>query len=162
VVSESIYEALAEFNQDGSVFGHGFTNSGHPVGCAVALEALSIYEEMDVVAHVRRAGDLLKSGFIETSKNSPIVGEIRGEGLMLAVELVEDQATRRPFEPQRKVGQEFDRLCLAHGMITRVMGDIVGFCPPLIVGSAEIDEIVSVFAGALRGVETWVARAASA
>lgn len=155
LVSEPVYEALAEFNRDGSVFGHGFTNSGHPVGCAVALETLAIYEEMDVVAHTRAAGAELKQRLVKATQDSPILGEVRGEGLMLGVELVEDPATRRPFAPARKVGAEFDRRSLANGMITRVMGDTIAFCPPLIVGTVEIEEIASIFTRTLREIEEW-------
>lgn len=156
LVSEPVYRSLAAFNADGSVFGHGFTNSGHPVGAAVALEALAIYREMDVVQRVRRQGARLKAGLEAVAQGSPIVGQVRGEGLMLGVELVEDRATRRPFAPGHGVGAEFDRRAIAKGMITRLMGDTVGFCPPLVAAEPEIDEMLDIFTRTLREVEAWL------
>jgi 4-aminobutyrate---pyruvate transaminase len=141
VIAPAIYEALCALNKQGGNFGHGFTNSGHPVGVAVALEAIRIYEEMDVVAHVRAMGHLLKSHFEEMARRSPIIGEVRGAGLMLGIELVEDKVTRRPFAPQRKIGLAFDRIAYEAGLVARCMGDVLGFSPPLIVDAKDVDEI---------------------
>lgn len=141
VVSPAIYDALYAFNKSGGNFGHGFTNSGHPVGVAVASEAIKIYEEMDVVPHVRRMGARLRGHFEEMGRNSPIVGEVRGTGLMLGIELVEDKATRRPFAPDRQAGPGFDQIAYENGLVARCMGDTLGFSPPLIVTEADVDAI---------------------
>ncbi len=153
VVAPAVYDALREFNRQGGAFGHGFTNSGHPVGVAVAAEAIRIYEEMDVVDHVRRMGARLRAHFEEIGRASPIVGEVRGAGLMLGIELVQDKATRRPFAPDRQAGPTFDRLAYQNGLIARCMGDVLGFSPPLIVDEADVDEIADRFAASLMQLE---------
>lgn len=152
VVAPEIYAALASFNKQGGMFGHGFTNSGHPVGVAVALEAIAIYEEMGVVDHVRTMGARLR-GHLEQLANSPIVGDIRGAGLMLGVEIVEDKAKRTPFSPAQAVGPTFDKIAYRNGLIVRCMGDTLGMSPPLIIGEAEVDEIADKFAKSLRELE---------
>lgn len=141
VVKPEIYQAVYDFNAGGGNFGHGFTNSGHPVGVSVALEAIRIYEEMDVVSHVRTMGARLRGHFEEMAKDSPIVGEVRGAGLMLGIELVADKATRMPFAPDKRAGMLFDRIAYDNGLVSRCMGDTLGFSPPLIVTEADIDEI---------------------
>ncbi|MFE0753206.1 aminotransferase [Inquilinus sp. NPDC058860] len=153
VVAPAIYDALYEFNRQGGAFGHGFTNSGHPVGVAVATEAIRIYEEMGVVDHVRRMGARLRSHFEEIGRVSPIVGEVRGAGLMLGIELVEDKATRRAFPPERQAGPTFDRLAYESGLIARCMGDVLGFSPPLIVDERDVDEIADRCAASLKRLE---------
>jgi len=153
VVKGPIYQAVYEFNARGGNFGHGFTNSGHPVGLAVALEAIAIYEEMGLVEHVRRMGTRLRGHFDEIAKSSPIVGEVRGAGLMLGIELVADKASRNPFPPARQVGASFDRIAYANGLISRCMGDTLGFAPPLIVSEAEVDEIAEKTQKSLRQLE---------
>ena len=86
-------------------------------------------------------GARLVGHFHELANEFDIIGDIRGEGLMLGIELVADRETRTPFEPALKAGMAFDRLAYANGLIGRCMGDTLGFSPPLIVGTAEVDEI---------------------
>lgn len=156
VVAPEIYQALVRFNEAGGVFGHGFTNSGHPVGVAVALEAIAIYEETGMVEHVRRVGARLR-GHLDQLADSPIVGDIRGVGLMLGVEIVQDKATRAPFAPSRQAGPSFDRIAYRNGLIVRCMGDTLGMSPPLIVNESDVDEIADKFATSLRSLETLLA-----
>ena len=160
VVAPKIYEAVREFNKEGGSFGHGFTNSGHPVGVAVALETLKIYEEMDVVEHVRRMGSHLRSRFEEIGAASPIVGEVRGAGLMLGIEIVADKETRRPFAPGLQAGLTFDRIAYENGLVARCMGDVLGFSPPLIVSDQDVDEIADRCATSLQGLEAYLRQAA--
>jgi 4-aminobutyrate--pyruvate transaminase len=156
VVAPQIYEALSEFNKQGGGFGHGFTNSGHPVGVAVALEAMAIYEEMGVVEHVRAMGARLR-GHLDQLAGSPIVGEIRGAGLMLGVELVQNRETKTPFAPARGVGLSFDKLAYRNGLIVRCMGDTLGMAPPLIIQESDVDEIAEKFAKTLTELEAKIA-----
>jgi 4-aminobutyrate---pyruvate transaminase len=158
LVGRPVVDALTAMNEAGDLFGHGFTNSGHPVGAAVALETLRIYDEMDVVGHVRTMGARLKSGLLAIAGASAIVGEVRGEGLMIGVELVADPATRAAFDPALKIGARFDELAIANGLIIRAMGDTIGFCPPLIITASEIDEILDLFARTLCSLEQDVTR----
>jgi 4-aminobutyrate--pyruvate transaminase len=153
LLGRPIQEALAEINKSGEIFGHGFTNSGHPVGAAIALETLAIYHEMDVVAHVRTMSARLRAGLDRIAADSAIVGQVRGEGLMIGVELVADPATRQAFDPAVKAGAMFDAQALENGLVIRPMGDTIGLCPPLIINAAEIDELLGLFARTLRQVE---------
>src|SRR5262249_55673927 len=92
LINQKVYEAVRDNSGKIGVFGHGFTYSGHPVSAAVALEALNIYEERDILSHVRRVGPLLQQG-LRRLADHPLVGEVRGVGLLGALELVRDPAT---------------------------------------------------------------------
>ncbi|KAA2214005.1 aminotransferase [Teichococcus oryzae] len=153
LLGRPIQEAMAEMNKDGEIFGHGFTNSGHPVGAAIALETLRIYEEMDVVPHVRAMGERLRAGLRSIAGRSRIVGDVRGAGLMFAVELVADPATRAGFEPVGRIGARFDAEALNNGLIIRPMGDAIALCPPLIIDAGGVDELLERFDLSLRKVE---------
>lgn len=153
LLGKPIQDALAEFNKAGEIFGHGFTNSGHPVGVAVALETIAIYEEMDVVPHVRRMGARLRAGLESIAAESAIVGQVRGAGLMFGVELVADPASRAAFDPALKIGGQFDAAALKNGLIIRPMGDTIAICPPLIIDEGGVDAILDLFGRTLRGLE---------
>ncbi|HEV8028176.1 MAG TPA: aspartate aminotransferase family protein, partial [Stellaceae bacterium] len=103
VISEPIYRALVAQSEKIGTFAHGFTYSGHPVCCAVALETLKIYEERDIVGHVRAVAPQLQQG-LKRFADHPLVGEVRGVGLIAAVELVRDKATKAPFDAKDGVG----------------------------------------------------------
>lgn len=153
VFGRPIRDAIIEINKGGEVFGHGFTYSGHPVGTAIALEAIRIYQEKNIVVPVREMGARLKAGLQAIAAKSRIVGQVRGEGLMIAVELVADPSTKTPFPAAQKVGGVFDAVALENGLIIRAMGDIIGLCPPLIITAEEIDELLDLFARTLKTVE---------
>ena len=153
LLGRPVRDALAEMNKAGELFGHGFTNSAHPVGAAIALETLAVYREMDVVAHVRAMGARLRAGLEAIAARSAIVGDVRGAGLMIGVELVVDPATRTAFAPTLKVGARFDAAALENGLIIRAMGDTIGFCPPLIIDAAGVDEALELTARTLATVE---------
>jgi len=153
LVSNPIYDILVAQSDKLGIFGHGYTYSSHPVPAAVALEALRIYEERDIVAAVRRVGPRLQAA-IRGYGAHPLIGEARGIGLIAAVELVRDKATRQSFEPKAGVAAHLVRRAQHHGAILRNMpGDIVAFSPPLIINDAEIDEMMACFGKALD--ETW-------
>ncbi|TPI21080.1 aminotransferase [Mesorhizobium sp. B4-1-1] len=153
IVSPKILEAVERYNEGGTSFGHGFTNAAHPVGAAVAAETIAIYEELDIVAHVRKMGALLHQTLVDVTKDSPIVGNLRGVGLMYGVELVEDPATGSPFAPARQVGARLAASAYEHGLVVRAMRDTVGFCPPLIIDERDVEEIGSKMEKALRETE---------
>ena len=135
------------------IFGHGYTYSSHPVPAAVALETLKIYEERDIVAQVRRVGPRLQAG-LRSYADHPLVGEARGIGLIGAIELVRNKATKESFDPKAGVAAHLVRRAQHHGAILRNMpGDIVAFSPPLIISEAEIDEMLAAFGKALD--DTW-------
>jgi len=153
LVSEKIYEILVGQSDKLGIFGHGYTYSSHPVPAAVALETLRIYEERDVVGMVRRVAPRLQAG-IRSFASHPLIGEARGLGLIGAVELVRDKATKASFDPKAGVAAYLVHRAQHHGVILRNMpGDIVAFSPPLVIGEGEIDELMRGFGKALD--DTW-------
>jgi 4-aminobutyrate--pyruvate transaminase len=155
MVDEKIYQALVRQSEKIGVFGHGYTYSGHPVAAAVAVETLKIYEERDIVAHVRAIAPRLQDG-LRKFANHPLVGEVRGIGLVAAVELVKDKETKAPFDPKSGVGTYLYKRAQAHGLIVRNMIDSIAFTPPLIITAEEIDEILAKFGQALDDTWAWV------
>jgi 4-aminobutyrate--pyruvate transaminase len=156
-VADHVYQAIADASTEIGIFGHGYTYSGHPLACAVALETLRIYESDRVVEHVARVGPLLQAG-LARYRGHPLVGDVRGMGLIGAVELAADPARRKAFDAARGVGPYLVRRAQAHGLILRAMaGDIVAFSPPLVITEAEIDELLTKFDLALKDTEAWIA-----
>jgi 4-aminobutyrate---pyruvate transaminase len=148
MVSEAVYDALVKQSEKIGVFSHGFTYSGHPVASAVALETLKIYEQDNILSHVRRMAPRMQTG-LRRFADHPLVGEVRGIGLIGAIELVRDKATKAPFDPAEAVGPFLVKRGHHHGIILRAMGDSIAFCPPLIINEAEIDLMLGRFALAL-------------
>ncbi len=153
LVSGKLYDILLAQSDKLGIFGHGYTYSSHPVPAAIALEALKIYDERDIVAQVRRVGPRMQAG-IRAYGNHPLIGEARGIGLIGAVELVRDRATRQSFDPKAGVAAYLVRRAQHHGAILRNMpGDVVAFSPPLVITESEIDEMMGCFGKALD--DTW-------
>jgi 4-aminobutyrate--pyruvate transaminase len=153
LVGDRLYEILLAQSDKLGIFGHGYTYSSHPVPAAVALETLRIYEERDIVGAVRRVAPHLQAG-IRSFAEHPLVGDARGIGLIGAIELARDKASRQRFDPKAGVAAYLVRRAQQHGAILRNMpGDIVAFSPPLIISEAEIDEILRCFGKALD--DTW-------
>ena len=151
-VSEPIYRAMVAESEKIGVFGHGYTYSGHPVAAAVALETLDIYEERDIVGHVRAVAPRFQEVF-QTLADRPLVGEVRGVGLMAGIELVADKLGKRPFDPALKVGAYLTSRAREYGLIVRALGDTVVCAPPLVVTEDEIDELGARFHRALADTE---------
>jgi 4-aminobutyrate---pyruvate transaminase len=149
IISEPIYQAMLTQSDKLGAFAHGYTYSGHPVCCAVALEALKIYEERDIIGHVRHVAKRFQEG-LQRFASHRYVGEARGVGLLGALEIVRDKTTKASFDPQRGAAALIANAAQENGLIIRPLGgDIVAFCPPLIISEAEIDEIWSRFDDAL-------------
>ncbi len=143
LVNDRVFQALAQESHAIGTFGHGFTYSGHPVPAAVAIETLRIYDELNMLEHVRRVGPRLQDGLRERFADHPFVGEVRGTGLIAAVEFVADKASHANFDPKEKVGPRLNKLLEEHGVIGRtVAGDSLCFSPPLVITEAEIDEML--------------------
>lgn len=134
-----VHDRVAEVvvNDFGEYY-HGFTYSGHPVACAVALKNLEIIEKENLVAEAERKGEILRAAFREAFADSPIVGEIRGAGLIGAIELTADKRTRRPFEKTGRVGTICRDFCINNGVILRATRDTMLFSPPLTITEDEI------------------------
>jgi 4-aminobutyrate---pyruvate transaminase len=142
MINDRVFAAMLDESKKVGNFAHGFTYAGHPVASAVALETLRIYEEMDMVPHVQRVGAYMQQ-VLGRFADHPIVGDVRGVGLVNALELMADKATRTPFDPARKAGTIADGHARENGLILRSIGDRVAFSPPLIITEAEVDELAA-------------------
>jgi 4-aminobutyrate--pyruvate transaminase len=157
VVPEFLYEPMIEASGQVGLFGHGFTYSGHPVSAAVALRALEIYEERKLYDHVRAVAPQFQARLAALA-SQPLVGDVRGVGLIGGCELVRDKATKAPFDAKLAVGAKCMQLCEAHGLIVRAIGDVIALCPPFIVTPDDIDEIFVKLARGLDDTLAWASR----
>jgi 4-aminobutyrate--pyruvate transaminase len=160
LITERIFEAMQDQSRKHGSFAHGFTYSGHPVACAVALETLRIYEADQTVDHVRSVAPRFLAG-LGKFRDHPLVGDVRGIGLIAAVEVVADKASRRAFDPAMKVGQMMTDACFAEGLIVRPIGDRLAFTPPLIITAAQIDDMCARFGRGLDAAWAQLTRAAA-
>ncbi|KGN53495.1 gamma aminobutyrate transaminase 1, mitochondrial [Cucumis sativus] len=152
IVSPEISDVIhSQSNKLGS-FSHGFTYSGHPVACAVAIETLKIYKERNIVEKVNSISSRFQDG-LKAFSDSPIVGEIRGTGLILGTEFVDNKSPNDPFPPEWGVGAYFGAECQKNGMLVRVSGDTIMMSPPFIISPQEVDELISIYGKALKATE---------
>jgi 4-aminobutyrate--pyruvate transaminase len=136
MICPRVYEAIERQSGELGLFGLTMTYSGHPVASAVALETLRIYEELQIVDHVRRVSPILLNG-LKDLQSHPLVKEVRGIGLLAGVELVPNY------------GSKCARIAEEEGIIVRAIGDTIAFCPPLIISELEIQELLKRFTHAL-------------
>ncbi|MCI1024894.1 aspartate aminotransferase family protein [Pseudomonas putida] len=156
LINDHIFEPIADQSHQIGTLGHGLTATGHPVAAAVSLENIRIIQEENLVGRAAELGALLNEklgGFAD----HPLVGEVRGHGLISAVELVADKATKARFSTPGRVGGYLAQRAQHHGFITRSIGDAIAFCPPLITTQAQIQTIVDRFEWALIDTERWYA-----
>ena len=140
LINERIHEAMLAQSDKYGNFAHGFTYAGHPVAAAVALEVQKIYAEIDIVSRAKCLGPVLQST-LGRLRAHPLVGDVRGMGLILGMELMRDGEKCIPFDSELKVGAKVDAAAMRNGLIIRVVGDRLVFAPPLVIESHEIDEI---------------------
>src|SRR5581483_1118329 len=160
-VSPKVWGVIESQSAKAGLFGHGYTYSAHPVGAAAALATLKVLDEERVVAHVAELAPYLHSQMREAVGGHPLVGEIRGAGFMLGIELVQDRATRKPFPKEALVGRRLLKNLFSRGLISRALGDTLVFAPPLVIQKAEIDELVTKFKAGLEFIARelqWVHR----
>jgi 4-aminobutyrate--pyruvate transaminase len=151
-IEEELYQAMLDESRKIGTFGHGFTYTAHPVGCAVALKTIEIYERDKTVEHVRKVASTFEKR-IASFADHPLVGDTRAKGLIGAIELVADKKTKRAFDPKKGVGSLCADILQENGLIVRSMGDAVAFCPPLIIKEDEINEMFDIMAKGLRILE---------
>lgn len=144
IVGEKVYKVLEEGADRVGAFSHGYTYSGHPIGVAAANAVLDIVEREDIPSNAQRVGSYFQKSLQETFAGLPIVGEVRGVGLMAAIEFVADPATKKRFDPSLKIGARVSKAARDLNLIARAMphGDILGFAPPLVITESEVDQIV--------------------
>jgi len=148
VVPGEMYQAMVQPSAEVGAFGHGYTYSGHPVACAVASKVLAIYQRDSIFERAREMGDYLQAG-LAGFRDHPLVGEVRGVGMIAALELVANKQTRQPFEGNAVAGF-CQKACEDNGLILRALGgNGIGVCPPLIISEAQVDELVEKLGRAL-------------
>ena len=158
MVSEPMYQALLDESRKIGSFGHGFTYSGHPVAAAVAVKTLEIYARDRLFEAVAQKAPRFQAR-LKALGQHPLVGEARGTGLIGAIELVADTATKRSFDPKAGVGPRAVRFAEEEGLIVRFLpGDSISVCPPLIIAPAEIDALFDRLGRALDRTLDWVQR----
>lgn len=152
IVGQKVWEVLMQGTDEYGVLGHGWTYSAHPIGAAAGIANLRLIDELGLVGNAGRVGRYLNDRMRAAVGDHPNVGEIRGEGMLCAVELVRDRDTRGFFDAAEGIGGKVVGAMLKRGVIARAMpqGDIVGLAPPLCLTEAEADVIVDVTAAALR------------
>jgi 4-aminobutyrate---pyruvate transaminase len=151
IVHDEVFETLQRHSGKTGGFGHGFTYSGHPLCAAVALEALTIYEEMDLPARSRSLGEVLHRELGSVANHS-LVGEVRGTGFIAGIELVAHKLSRRPFEAGLAIGAQVERATRSRGLIVRNMGDVIALSPPYILDEAQVVGMVATLKLALDDV----------
>lgn len=156
MVSEPIYQAIADNSAAVGSFGHGFTATGHPVAAAVALENIAIIEERELINHVGRVEGVFQSG-IRAFADHPLVGDVRGTGLIGAIEIVADKSSKRSFAQAGRAGAISVRIAQEEGLIYRAIGDQIALCPPLIVTESDIHEIMARMKRTLERLEIAIA-----
>ncbi|SFR35384.1 Adenosylmethionine-8-amino-7-oxononanoate aminotransferase [Yoonia tamlensis] len=137
-------------------FPHGFTASGHPVGCAIALKAIDVVMNEGLAENVRTLTPLFEEGLKRLSEKKNI-GEWRGKGLMGALEAVADKDTKRPFDGSLSVSERIANACTDQGLICRPLGQAVVLCPPFIFTPSDMDKMFDRLEKALDGVFAEVA-----
>jgi 4-aminobutyrate--pyruvate transaminase len=158
LIPEFMYEAMLEESRKIGTFAHGFTYAAHPVAAAVANETLAIYEERNIVGHVRATAPVFRDRIMKLAGH-PLTGEADAIGLVGTIELNADPKTKRNFAPAQGVGPALVRFAEKHGLITRaLMHDRMVFCPPMVITEGEIHEMFDRMEKALDDCEAWVRR----
>ena len=157
LVNDSIFEPIAEESQRIGTFGHGLTASGHPVATAVALENLNIIRDERLVENARHVGEIMHAK-LQGFADHPLVGEVRGVGLIAAVELISNYEPVKQQFAVGSLGRYMAGRAQHHGLITRPIGDAVALCPPLITKPAEMDQIIKRLELALNDTYAWATR----
>ncbi len=155
VVSEEIWSVLKTGSEELGVFAHGYTYSGHPVSAAVALANLDIIESENLVENAARVGARLHAGMRSALGEHPNVGEIRGEGMIMAVEFVADRMSKEAFDPALAVHKAVSAEAARLGLIVRPLpsaGAAVALSPPLCLSESEADRVVEILAQAVTTV----------
>jgi 4-aminobutyrate--pyruvate transaminase len=154
MMTDRVYQAIADQSAKLGVFAHGYTMGGHPVGAAIALEAIKIYDEDKILDHVRTVGPILQTG-LRRFEDHPLVGNVRGTALIGALEFMADPRTKTPFDPALKVSVKVMDALRRQGILLRALGDSLVCAPPLIITGEEIELILSALSIALDEVYAW-------
>jgi adenosylmethionine-8-amino-7-oxononanoate aminotransferase len=153
--TQRIFDAFLGEPWEGKTFYHGHTYTGNPLACAAALASLELFEKNNLLAAVRERMEELAS-MLGRLRGARHVGDVRQKGLVAGVELVEDLATRRPFDPKRRVGAAVCQRLRRRGVILRPLGDVVVLMPPLAISRGELATIVEALAAEIAEMPSWL------
>ena len=152
MMSDKVYAPLAEQAERLGIFGHGYTYSAHPVCAAVALRAQQLMQERDIVGHVRGLAPAF-AAHVAAMDRYDFIGNVRSIGLIGAMEFAADKHTQRKFDASHKIAAQAVAIIQKHGVILRALpGDVIGFCPPLIISGAELDDMFARIHAAMQDV----------
>lgn len=145
IVSDKVWKILEQGTDENGPIGHGWTYSAHPIGAAAGVANLKLLDELNLIQNAGSVGAYLIEAMRDALGDHPHVGDIRGEGMLCAVEFVKDRETRAFFDPAKKIGPQIAASLAADGVIGRAMpqGDILGFAPPFCLTTSEADEVVA-------------------
>ncbi len=154
IISDKVWEVLVRGSDEMGPIGHGWTYSAHPLCAAAGVANLELIDKLDLVENAGTVGAHFRKGLADALAGHAHVGEVRGDGLMAAVEFVEDKDDRKFFDPSLKVGPQIAAALLERGVIGRAMpeGDILGFAPPFVLTREEADMVVARTADAVEAV----------
>ncbi len=154
IISDKVWKVLEQGTDENGPIGHGWTYSAHPIGAAAGVANLKLIDELNLIENASSTGTYLRTSMQEALGDHPHVGDIRGEGMLCAVEFVQDKDTRQFFDASDKIGPQVSATLLAQdSVIARAMpqGDILGFAPPFCLTRDEVDTVV---AATKRAVQT--------
>lgn len=151
ILGPALADRLQAAVEEVEEFPHGFTASGHPVGCAIALKAIDVILNEGLLDNVRALTPRFEAGLARLAEH-PNIGEWRGKGLMGALEAVADKATKTPFPAELSVSERIANACTDQGLICRPLGQSVVLCPPFILTEDQTDEMFDKLERALTGV----------
>ena len=154
IISGKVWKVLEQGTDENGPIGHGWTYSAHPIGAAAGVANLKLIDDLNLLENVRETGAYFRAAMADALADHPQVGEVRGEGMLCAVEFMEDKAAGRFYEPAGKVGPKLAAHMLENDVIARAMpqGDILGFAPPFCLTRAEADQVVGATAAAVKAV----------
>ena len=154
IVSDRVWKVLEQGTDENGPIGHGWTYSAHPICAAAGIANLKLLDSLNLIDNARTIGAHFNTAMKAALADHPHIGEIRGEGMLCAVEFVEDRTDRRFYDPSQKIGPQVAAALLKRGVIGRAMpqGDIIGFAPPFCLSAAEADRVISAMTDAVREV----------
>ena len=149
IISDDCYDIVAQKSDELGIFGHGYTYSGHPVACAVAVKTLEIYERDNMLEHVNKVSPTFTER-LKKCDQYDLVGHTRGIGLIGAMEFVSEKNSSKGFEKKGVAGKIFADYAKDNGLIIRAIGDIIAFCPPLVITESQINDMFDIVEESLK------------
>ena len=144
IVSNKIWKVLEQGTDELGPIGHGWTYSAHPIGAAAGIANLQLVDSMNLISNVKDVGKYMLDELKNAFDSHPLVGEVRGDGMLSSLEFLENKDNLKFFDPAKKIGMQVSTNLLKEGVIGRAMphGDILGFAPPLCLSKSEVNIIV--------------------